>query len=469
MNRRTFLQGPAILACGAFPHILSAAGARTKTFSLTAEPAKAQLVPEGYPATRVWSYDGQVPGPELRMAQGDTLRIVAKNLLTEETTIHWHGIRLPNNMDGVPHVTQTPIAPGSEFTYEFRLPDAGTFWYHPHLHSVRQVGRGMYGALIVEEPDPLTVDRELVWIVDDWRLGRDAQIVDDFDNRHDLSHGGRIGNAVTINGEFPDTFRVRSGERIRFRLINAANSRIFQLEFPSHELHVIAIDGHPVPPHAPHGGVVTLAPSMRMDVIIDMTGSPGQSFSVIDRYYRQDAYRLIDLVYEPTPLRENLPDHDIRLPENPIPEPDPESAMTRIVDLEGGAMGSMEGAALNGQWLDIRALVSNGKFWAVNGTASDGHVLDPLYHLKSGDNVVLDLRNHTAWPHVMHLHGHAFRVLSRNDTPTRYGEWQDSVLLERHESAQIAFVADNPGDWMFHCHMLGHQVSGMMSLIRIEA
>lgn len=469
MNRRNLLKGAAALAYGVFPGARAVAATPVKPFSLSAGPGQAQLVPAEYPATGVWGYNGLVPGPELRIRQGEILRVEVKNRLPEETTVHWHGIRLPNHMDGVPHVTQAPIAPGSDFTYEFRLPDAGTFWYHPHMRSAEQVGRGMYGALIVEEPEPPTVDRELVWILDDWRLGMDAQIAENFDSRHDLSHGGRIGNAVTINGAFPDIFRVRSGERIRFRLINAANARVFELEFPSHEPRVIAIDGHPVPPHRTPGGTVTLGPSMRMDLIIDMTGDPGQEFSVIDRYYRQSAYRLIDLVYGAAPLRENPLDHDMQLPENPLPEPDLESAMTRVVELEGGAMGSMEGATLNGKWLDIRALVDRGKFWAINGTASDGHVLDPLYRLKPGQSIVLDLRNNTAWPHVMHLHGHAFRVVARNGKQTRFREWQDSVLVERHETAQIAFVADIPGDWMFHCHMLGHQMSGMLSLIRIEA
>ena len=469
MNRRNFLRGTAILTCGLLPGTPPVSATQVQAFSLSAEPGQAQLVPEEYPATDVWGYNGLVPGPELRTRQGETLHVTVRNRLPEETTVHWHGIRLPNAMDGVPHVTQPPIAPGSAFTYEFPLPDAGTFWYHPHMNSIEQVGRGMYGALIVEEPDPPTVDRELVWILDDWRLDMDARIVEGFDNRHDLSHGGRIGNAVTINGEFPDIFRTRSGERIRLRLINAANSRIFALEFPSHEPQVIAIDGHPVPPHPADSGVVTLAPSMRMDLILDMTGSPGQKFPVVDRYYRQSAYRLIDLAYEEVPLRANLPDHGIQLPANPLPEPDPESAIIRTVELEGGAMGAMDGATLNGKWQDIRALVRQGKFWAINGTVSDGHVLDPLQHLKPGQSMVLDMRNNTAWPHVMHLHGHAFRVLARNGEPTRFREWQDSVLVERHETVQIAFVADSPGDWMFHCHMLGHQMSGMMSLIRIEA
>ena len=125
-----------------------------------------------------------------------------------------------------------PIAAnGGRFLYEFDLPDAGTFWYHPHLGSPEQVARGLYGALIVEEREPPTVDRDLVWVLSDWRLDREARIVENFGNPMDASHAGRIGNTVTVNGAIRDSFAVRAGERIRLRLINASNARIYGLEF----------------------------------------------------------------------------------------------------------------------------------------------------------------------------------------------------------------------------------------------
>ena len=120
-------------------------------------------------------------------------------------------MRVPNNMDGVPHLTQTPIASGSTFTYEFDAIDAGTFWYHPHQRSFEQVGRGLYGPLIVEENEPIRVDRDVTWVLDDWRLTADGQISNDFGNTHDLSHNGRVGNTVTINGRVPEKFLVRRG------------------------------------------------------------------------------------------------------------------------------------------------------------------------------------------------------------------------------------------------------------------
>ncbi len=135
------------------------------------------------------------------------MRVAFENALPDPTTVHFHGIRLPNAMDGVPHLTQPPIEPGASFVYEFDLPDAGTYWYHPHLGSPEQVGRGLSGALIVDEVEPPAVDRDLVWVLSDWRLDREARIVANFDNFMDASHGGRIGNTVTVNGEVRESLR----------------------------------------------------------------------------------------------------------------------------------------------------------------------------------------------------------------------------------------------------------------------
>ena len=163
-------------------------------------------------------------------------------------------------MDGVPHLTQQPIAPGETFVYEFDVPDAGTYWYHPHQRSFEQVGRGLYGPLIVEEGSRSRSIATSTWVLDDWRLLPDAQISDDFGNFMDASHNGRVGNTVTVNGRIPESFPVRAGERVRLRLINAANARIFGLEFEDHRPQVIALDGQPVEPHEPDGGRVVLGP-----------------------------------------------------------------------------------------------------------------------------------------------------------------------------------------------------------------
>jgi len=437
-------------------------------YHLVADSGRAHLVGTTYPETAVWSYNGAVPGPEIRLRQGEHVEIAVENRLDEETTIHWHGLRVPNPMDGVPHLTQQPISPGETFVYAFDVPDAGTYWYHPHQRSYEQVGRGLYGPLIVEEREPIQVDRDVTWVLDDWRLLPDGQISDDFGNFMDSSHNGRVGNTVTVNGRILETFPVRAGERVRLRLINAANARIFGLEFQGHRPTIIALDGQPVEPHAPTGGRVVLGPAMRADLIIDMSGEPGARFTVADRFYRDLEYRLLELVYgDEPPLRMHPLDGPVRLAANTMPEPDISAAERHEVSFGGGMMGGMMMAMMGGRRTDMRAMMQSGMAWAINGVAATGHIMEPFLTLQRGRSYVLAMHNDTAWHHPMHLHGHAFRVTAREGQPTRHREWQDTVLMTPRERVEVAFVADNPGDWMFHCHILEHQAAGMMGVIRV--
>ena len=466
ITRRTVLYGLGGLTATTFAPRRAHAAADQK---LVAAAAKVPMVGGQNPETAVWAFNGTVPGPEIRVRQGDHVRIAVENRLGEETTVHHHGIRLSNAMDGVPHLTQKPIAPGETFLYEFDVPDAGTYWYHPHQRSFEQVGRGLCGAFIVEEPDPIRVDRDVAWVLSDWRLLPNAQISDDFGSMHDMAHNGRVGNTVTINGRVPEAFAVRSGERIRLRLINSANARIFALRFTGHQPVVIAYDGQPVAPHPLATDAVILGPAMRVDLILDMTGKPGERFRIIDDYYRGLAYRLVDFVYEDKPLRERQLDSPIELASNTIPEPNLGSAERHEITFNGGMMGQMmmrDRGGMGGM-MNMMQMMHTGKIWFINGVAMTGHVMQPMPTLKRGRSYVLAMVNETAWHHPMHLHGHAFRVISRNRTPTKLREWQDTVLMAPRENVEIAFVADNPGDWMFHCHILEHQESGMMGVIRV--
>ena len=479
LSRRTLVKSATAFAGGILLPTFgfrSALAAPVREFQLNAAPGKARIAPVPHGETSVWSYNNAVPGPEIRVRQGERLRIAVENTLDEETTVHWHGIRTPNDMDGVPHLTQRPISPGETFVYEFDAVDAGTFWYHPHQRSFEQVGRGLYGPLIVEESSPVQVDREVTWVLDDWRLTKSAEISDDFGNRHDMAHNGRVGNTVTINGRVTDDFAVRKGERIRLRLINSANARIFGLDFADLEATVIALDGQPVTPHSAKDGRIVLGPAMRADLILDMTGKPGSRVSVIDRFYNGSDYRLVDLNYAAEPLRETVPDWPLELPANPLAEPDITNAVRHEVTFNGSMMGqmvmaemggSMGGETSGGMMGSMMNMMRSDGMWFVNGKAANGHVMDPLFSLKLGKSCVLAMTNATAWHHPIHLHGHSFRVISRDGTLTPHREWQDTVLMAPREKVDIAFVADNPGDWMFHCHILEHQAAGMMGVIRV--
>lgn len=467
ISRRGVLCTGAALASVSLLSSMRAASADPSDDALRLHAAvgTAGLRPAPYGPTDVWSYNGSVPGPEIRVRQGDRVRVLAENGLGEDTTIHWHGIRTPNAMDGVPFLTQAPIPMGGDFLYEFDALDAGTFWYHPHQRSFEQVGRGLYGPLIVEEADPIRVDRDLTWMLDDWRMTGDGQLSDDFGSRHDAMHGGRIGNTVTINGEAPERIAVRSGERIRLRLINAANARIFGLDFGDLEPVVVAMDGQPVAPHAPEGGIVVIGPAMRLDLVLDLTGRPGEAVTLTDVFYEGLEYRLVDLAYGADVLRASAPDWSMDLPPNPLAEPDVTAATRHPIVFNGGMMGQMMMGGSMGSMMDR---MRQGSMWFINGEAATGHVMDPLLTLPLGSSHVFEMDNRTAWHHPIHLHGHSFRVIARNGQPTRYREWQDTVLMAPEERVEIAFVADNPGDWMFHCHILEHQAAGMMGVIRVN-
>jgi FtsP/CotA-like multicopper oxidase with cupredoxin domain len=450
MDRRGFLAGSAALALA--PRFASGQVQR-----LRPSAARRSLVGAAHPATEVWAYNGTVPGPVLRYRQGERLRIEVENALDAETTVHWHGIRLPNAMDGVPHLTQPPIAKGGRFTYEFELPDAGTFWYHPHLGSSEQIGRGLAGALIVEERNPPPVERDLVWLLSDWRLDREARIVTDFANRMDASHAGRIGNTVTLNGAVPEAFAVRAGERLRLRLINASNARIYGLVFEAHQPRIVALDGHPVAPHWP--GRVVLGPGMRADVILDCTATPGSAHRVIDDFYRGRAYELLKIQYgKQAPLRQSFGPSP-QLPANPLATLDLARAQEHRIHFGGGAKGSMP---------DQKA--HQGMFWTVNGkpVADHAHHGAPLLTLARGRSYRIELVNATSWHHPIHLHGHVFRVLTREGKEVLPAQWADTVLLDPDTHTEIALVADNPGDWMLHCHVLEHQATGMMGVVRVS-
>jgi FtsP/CotA-like multicopper oxidase with cupredoxin domain len=466
LSRRSFVLAAAGAALSAtLLRPSSSRGATDQELRVIPAPARARLLGDEAPLTPVWSYDGLVPGPTLRLRQGEPARIVVDNRLDEDTTVHWHGIRLPNAMDGVPGLTQPPIRPGESFAYAFTPPDAGTFWYHPHANSIVQLARGLAGALIVEEAEPVAVDRDLVWLLSDWRLRPDGAIAGGFGNAMEAAMSGRVGNTVTLNGAVPGDQPVRAGERIRLRLVNASVARLMALRFAGHRPLVVATDGQPCDAHEPDGGRLLLGPAMRIDVVLDLGGEPGRRYPVVDDFYDGLAYTLTHLAYDAAPpLRTAFPEPP-SLPANPLPEPDLAAAERHELVLQGGMMGA---GAMDG--VGGMMGMGHGAAWAINGTSmtGDGHAgMLPMLTLARDGSHILTLRNDTAWWHPMHLHGMSFRVLARNGSPAPRRTWADTVLVPPAESVDIAFVADNPGDWMLHCHVTDHQATGMMNVLRV--
>ena len=442
---------------------------------LVAGPATVPLLGSEGPPSELWTYGGTSPGPVIRARQGDVVKIRLRNHLPQPTSTHWHGIRIDNAMDGVTGLTQDAVPPGGFFDYQFVAPDAGTYWYHSHNKSWEQLARGLYGPLIIEEKDPLHVDREMILIIDDWRLDEGGQIhTASFGQMRDWSHAGRLGNWLTINGVSTPDLKVRRGERLRLRLINCANARIVNLKLDGLAPLLIALDGQPLaqPESIGPDGVLTLAPAQRADLLLDVALAPGESAAIVEAS-RQDGI-VIGRVVSEGDAGNGLAGGEIpSLASNLLPEPDLSDPLKLNLVMAGGAMGGLGSAVYQGRELSMRDLVASGQVWAFNGVA--GMPEKPLAHIQAGRNVVLNFVNDTAWPHAMHVHGHHFRTIARNGRPVNgsddggHGPWRDTELVGPEETITVAFLADNPGKWLIHCHMLEHQAAGMKTWFEVSA
>lgn len=456
-TRRQFIASGAALTTFAAPKLHA-----SEIEALHARVAEIQLLPEKYGKTQIWGFDGAAPGPEIRVAQGARVRKRVINDLPDPTSTHWHGIRIENAMDGVAGLTQEPILPGESFDYDFVVPDAGTYWYHAHNRSFEQVARGLHGALIVEERDPIDIDAEEVLILDDWLIDPEtAQIVDSFGAMHDLSHAGRLGNYITTNGAYNLARDVRRHDRLRLRLINAANARVFNLALEGLEGWIVAQDGMPLPVPSRVEGPFRLAPAQRVDLLVDVVADVGDAAHIVqlDRTetFSQVAFEVTS--DGPRTRRETPPP----LPPNPHAMPDLASARLLELRMEGGAMGGMRGAMMDGTMTPMMELARSGQFWSFNGAVGNMHG-EPLAELSRGETIRLKIVNNTAFPHAIHLHGMHFHEMSPDGA---LGAMRDTTLLDRSEVREIAFVADNPGKWMLHCHMLSHAASGMMAWLDV--
>ena len=433
---------------GAYPAEASPTGV-TREFALTAAPATLPLL-DGRPLA-VWAYNAQVPGPVLRVRLGETVRVTFTNRLPQPTTIHWHGVRVPNAMDGVPGVTQPAVQPGETFVYEFTPKDAGTFWFHPHLRSSEQIERGLFGVLVVEDPTPPPYTRDVVWVLDDWLLTPAGEIFPEFNTRHDLAHDGRWGNVVTVNGRLHEQLPVAAGERIRLRLVNVANGRVFRPDFSGLDARVIAVDGmyaaHPLDPAG-----FELAPGNRLDLDVSVPADHrGQRVVVTDRFTPQ-----------PIPLAE------IAIDDTVAATPDfasPAHAHVAAWRDTGAIPPRAE------YRLDARQGGEYGIQWTINGEAyahaEHGARPKNVQTLPYGEWTKLRFVNDSYRLHPMHLHGQFFRLLARNGASVDEPFWRDTVLVHAKETVDIGLVPLDRGTWMLHCHILEHAESGMMTLVDV--
>jgi FtsP/CotA-like multicopper oxidase with cupredoxin domain len=418
--------------------------------TLDARVAEIALLPGT--KTPVWTYNGLLPGPLIRVTRGDRLIVHFTNSLPEPTSIHWHGLRISNAMDGVPDVTQPATQPGGAFTYDFIVPDEGIYWYHPHFDSAAQVGYGLYGALIVDDPnEPAALGEEHVLVLSDIALNPDGSLMDPLSGGDVATLFGREGSTLLVNGKVNPVLRTSAGKRLRWRLINAAKTRYFQVGLDGQSFTRIGGDaGFIASPETLD--TILLTPAQRADIVFDVALPPSSEAPVhwlpYDRGFGTAEFRapetLLTLATDATPQA----------------TPPPLPVLRRTI-----APIELDTAKL--EYLALTENDQNGRIvLGINGVP--GSQAAPLT-ATIGETHVWVVQNTLDWAHPFHLHGFFFQVLSVNGVVPDILEWRDTVDVPVQGTTTLAVRFDErPGMWMFHCHILDHADSGMMGMVDLH-
>lgn len=390
---------------------------------LRARTGSAQLRGPDGGTTPIHGFDGTVPGPVLRVKRGEELKVRLANELVTETALHWHGVRLPNAMDGVIGLTQAAVGPGESFDYRFAPPDAGTFWYRTSARSIAD--RALYGLLIVDEAEPVDVDRDVALVFDGWTLGADGAIDPEGVTQ------------FTVNGLPSLDIPVVTNERVRLRLLNAARNQLMTVRLDRHNGMVMAVDGQPAEPFPAREGRVALAPGNRVDLFVDTTLTPGTVASI---FVGSDGREVpvARLVYSAAP--------PIRSAAKAEPKPLPANALPARMNLAGA--------------VKLEIALDDPKHRPSPGTFGR-----PLFTTVPRPTVQIGFKNATDRPHVVHLHGHAARLLDTLDDGWK-PFWLDTILAPPQRTTRIAFVAESRGKWLIESQELGRE-SGIRAWFEI--
>lgn len=464
----------------------SESGGTVRSFELTAAPATVRL--DGRNDVSVWAYNGTVPGPELRVRQGDLVRVTLHNKLPEATTVHWHGVAAPNGEDGVAGVTQDGVPAGNSATYAFVATTPGTYWYHPHQHSADQVDKGLYGALVVEprtaSGPPPAVDKTL--IVDEWPLGPTQSPPPPGDDS-----GMAIYGLDTVNGQTGGSIApvsVTPGALVRLRLVNAG--------YLTHNLHVhgtpvriVATDGHDLAGGAPTAAPIPVAAGERIDV--EFTAVPGSwSLDAHDSTAAAAGMHVpivtagaaaqnpADAGWHANDVPLDLASYASSSPPGPAPTGRAKAFTLRLGDMGAmagqngtGSMDSMSGmSGMAGMGNATSTMSGMSRMGSMGRFTINGRSFPDTGSLSvaRGDVVTLTFVNDGAFVHPMHVHGHAFTPVSVDGRPWASAMLKDVVAVAPGSTVVVRFVADNPGVWMIHCHELHHATGGMDTLLAYQ-
>jgi FtsP/CotA-like multicopper oxidase with cupredoxin domain len=402
-----------------------------------------------------WTYNGGLPGPLIRVQVGDRLIVHFSNTLPQPTTVHWHGVRVPIQMDGVPEISQPEVKTGGSFTYDFVVPDAGLFWYHPHVMSAAQVGFGLYGALLVEDP----AERQTVGIADELVLVLSDLAADEHGVFEPPDSGGtlgmvfgREGNHVLVNGRVGSRLIVRAGASQRWRIVNAAKSRYFSLDLGTTLFTKIGGDGG-LQEYPETSDTVVLAPGERADLIVTPNAAPGSELTFRTTLFN----RGFGSVEARMPFDDLLTLAVADMPPVVVPAP---SLVRRSIDRIDPA-----GATAVNIDLTLAQLPDKSLEYGINGIA---FAKGKPFTAKAGETQIWTVTNKTKWSHPFHLHGFFFQVLDDKGAPVRPLAWKDTVNVPFEQTVRlIVRFDDREGSWMFHCHVLDHADGGLMGWVDV--
>jgi FtsP/CotA-like multicopper oxidase with cupredoxin domain len=420
---------------------------------LTARIADVEVAPGR--TVRAWTYDGGIPGPLIRARVGNRVIVHFTNALPQATTVHWHGVRVPIEMDGVPDISQPEMKSGDTFTYDFVVRDAGLYWYHPHVMSAAQVGFGLYGPLLVDDPaDGVNVADQLTLVLSD--IGFDAKgVLDSPDSGGPAGMVfGREGAYVLANGKVMPTLRARSGALQRWRIVNTAKSRFFLLDLEGQPFTVIGSDGG-IQERPQTVETLLITPGERADVIVAPTGPKNGTLVLrallYNRGYGSVEYRntedvlTIAFTDQPTLATPTMP-----AAHRTFAVPDIAGATRVDVVLTlppAGAEGKSE------------FQVNGAPFWKAKP-----------FLASLGERQIWVVSNESKFAHPFHLHGFFFLPLDETLQPIRPMAWKDTLNVPMSGTVRFLVVFDErPGLWMFHCHILDHADGGLMGHVQVGA
>lgn len=462
------------------------------TYTLTASIVKKRI---NGTEVKMLAYNGSIPGPLIKVPQGSEITLDFKNETDVDSTIHSHGVRLENQFDGVPDVTQKAVKPGESFTYQLKFPDVGVYWYHPHIREDYAQELGLYGNFLVSPNSKdywAEVDREETLFLDDILI-QNGQIATFSKTTVDHTLMGRFGNVMLVNGDDNYKLPIKQGERVRFYVTNAANTRVFNFSIPNTRMKLVGADNGKYE-REEWVDSVTLGPSER--TVVEIWFDTAGNYQIVNKT-PEKSYPMGTIAVASAPVttsyllvpRTNLDmSNSLSSLRSQFTKPADKSLTLTL------QMGANDNSEMGGHMMGNGQMMGNSQMsmgevkkieweddmnmmnvqstkatltWKLVDQENNKANMDIGWQFKKGDIVKIKLFNDDKSMHPMqhpiHIHGQRFLVLNTNGQTNQNLVWKDTALIQTGDTVELLVQMENPGDWMIHCHIPEHMEAGMMS------